>query len=84
MLTPKPGDVLTRYLSSARIPHLVRVVEVDERFIYCSPGEYEPWPKEKCWRFDKRSGAEVDEELGWDGVRVTGSFLELGKEKVRA
>lgn len=28
------------------------------------------------WEFDKNTGAEIDEELGWNNER-TGSYLEL-------
>ena len=28
------------------------------------------------WEFDRQSGAEIDEDLGWGSGGVTGSFLE--------
>lgn len=61
----KAGDLVTRVLGGA--PMKLRVSSVDERFIYCGePGV--------GWKFDRLTGAEVDEELGW-GPAYTGSYL---------
>lgn len=59
-----PGDPVTRFLSSDRIPMALKVTKVDDKLIHCGP-----------WTFNKENGAEVDEDLGWDGVNVTGSFI---------
>jgi hypothetical protein len=62
----KPGDTVTRILGGA--PMRLRVSSVDETFIHCG-GEH-------GWKFDRRSGAELDEELGWGpNFGVTGSYL---------
>jgi hypothetical protein len=61
---PKVGDVVVRMLGGA-IPMSLKVTEVDDRFIHCGP-----------WKFDKATGAEVDEELGW-GNDGTGSYIEV-------
>jgi len=29
------------------------------------------------WKFRRENGAEVDEDLGWDGIKTTGSILRL-------
>lgn len=59
----KVGDVITRMLGG--IPMGLKVTAIDD-FIHCGP-----------WKFSKRNGAEIDEELGW-GEKMTGSFIKLG------
>lgn len=56
------GDVVTRWLAGA-VPQELKVTAIDS-LIHCGP-----------WTFHRDTGAEVDAELGWDGVTVTGSFL---------
>lgn len=67
----KPGDKLTRYISSARIPMQMTVEKIENGIIYCAGG----------WTFDATHGYEIDEDLGWgkqaDGNVVTGSVVEL-------
>jgi hypothetical protein len=60
------GTRVTRLVGGS-IPMVLVVTSVDDRFIYC--GE-----EGAGWKFDRQSGAEVDEELGW-GPGLTGSFL---------
>lgn len=57
----KPGDVITRWLAGT-IPVRLKVSAVDD-FIHCGP-----------WKFSKRNGAEIDEELNWTEA-MTGSFI---------
>jgi len=47
----------------------LRVTSVDEAFIYCGdPGI--------GWKFDRDSGVEVDEEIGWGpAFGIVGSYL---------
>lgn len=62
----KPGQIVTRMLAGV-VPKRLKVTSVDGEFIHCG------W-----WKFDRRTGAEVDEELGWGPrpeYRATGSFL---------
>jgi hypothetical protein len=60
------GDSVTRLLGGS-IPMVLVVTRVDERFIYCGEGG---------WKFDRASGFEVDEEIGWGPqFGLTGSFL---------
>ena len=64
----RTGDVVTRILGGS--PMDLRVTGVDERFIYCGPPGV-------GWKFDRETGIEVDEEIGW-GVPpagVVGSYL---------
>jgi hypothetical protein len=55
---------------AGQVPLLLRVSSVDDELIHCGgePGV--------GWSFDRVTGAEVDEELGW-GPRygITGSYL---------
>jgi hypothetical protein len=62
--TPKVGDEVVRMLGGT-IPMPLRVTGVDDEFIHCGP-----------WKFDRATGAEVDEELGW-GDGGTGSYIEV-------
>lgn len=77
----KIGDTITRLLGgSIRLP--VKVTEIDEKFIYGCPPELD-WDKETGWKFLITTGAEVDEDLDWDGITKTGSFIdttELNKD----
>jgi hypothetical protein len=62
----KVGDSVTRLLAGS-IPMVLVVTGVDDRFIHCGEGG---------WKFDRESGLEVDEELGWGPqFGLTGSFL---------
>lgn len=58
----KVGDVVTRLLGGIVSVDL-KVSAIDD-LIHCGP-----------WTFHKQTGAEVDLELGWDGVTKTGSVL---------
>jgi hypothetical protein len=50
------------------IPVQLLVTDVDERFVYCG-GPH-------GWKFDRITGMEVDEELGWGPqFGITGSYL---------
>lgn len=69
----KAGDAVMRLLGG-EVPVALRVKEVDDKLIYCQPPHAE-WPKDQCWKFWRDNGAEVDEDLGWDGINVTGSYL---------
>ncbi len=61
----KVGDTVLRLLSDQNIPMHLKVTAVDDRLIHCGP-----------WTFDRGTGVEEDEELGW-GVKFgrTGSRL---------
>lgn len=65
----RPGDSVTRVLGGA--PMRLVATEVDERFIYCGPPGV-------GWKFDRDTGVEVDEDLGWGPAEgFTGSYLVL-------
>lgn len=66
----KPGDQVMRYLSSAEIPMRLTVTHVDDRFIYCAGLD--------GWKFDRKTGAEVDEELGWGALNPETGVIETG------
>jgi hypothetical protein len=67
------GDTVTRLLGGS-IPMLLVVTRVDERFIYCGD-------EGVGYKFDRESGFEVDEEIGWGPqFGLTGSFLVAGEE----
>ncbi len=59
----KIGDSVTRMLAGS-IPMPLKITAIDDKFIHCG------W-----WKFDKTTGAEVDEDLGWD-ANGTGSYLQ--------
>jgi hypothetical protein len=67
------GDRVTRMLAGS-IPMKLIVGKVDDDFIYtASPDGI--ISHEEGWKFRKDNGSEVDEDLGWDGIKTTGSFL---------
>jgi hypothetical protein len=68
----KTGDVVTRMLAGV-IPCELNVTDVDDKLIHCGP-----------WTFDRVTGAEVDEDLGWGPGpgQHTGSFLTWKPVKV--
>jgi hypothetical protein len=70
----KVGDIVTRMLAGT-VPTKLRVSIVTNDLIISGPDE------ESGWCFDRKTGAEVDKQLGW-GIRdaegnlsPTGSFL---------
>ena len=65
------GHFVSRWLGDAPIPMRLKVTEVTADRIICAGG----------WEFDRQTGAEIDEELGWVPGRVTGSFIESEPEK---
>jgi hypothetical protein len=64
----KVGDIVTRNI--AGLPMMLKVSEVTDELIHCGP-----------WKFRKDTGGEVDEDLGWDGVTLTGSILCFPSEE---
>lgn len=51
------------------LPAELLVTAVDERLIWCGPVG-------SGWSFDRDTGFEVDEELGWGpALGITGSYL---------
>lgn len=64
------GDVVVRMLAGT-LPMKLQVSEITEQLIVCS-----------AWQFDKRTGAEIDEELGWGPPPLmTGSYIDPSKTK---
>ena len=63
----KVGDIVTRMLAGS-VPMELQVTAVDE-FIHCGP-----------WKFSRKNGAEIDEELEWD-EKGTGSIIKIPEEK---
>jgi hypothetical protein len=63
----KKSDKVTRMLGGA--PMGLLVTDVDDDFIYCGPPGV-------GWQFDRATGIEVDEEIGWGPqFGVAGSYL---------
>ena len=63
----KAGDEVTRYMSSERIPMKLKVTAVTDERVICG-----------AWTFDRKTGAEIDEVLGWGpDTGVTGSVIEV-------
>lgn len=58
----KKGDEVTRWMGGEIVMNLI-VTEVTETRVICG-----------SWEFDRATGAEIDEDLGW-GVNGTGSFI---------
>lgn len=61
------GDYVTRMLAGT-IPMELHVIEVTNDLIICAGG----------WKFDRKTGAEVDEDLNWGPPpKHTGSYIIL-------
>lgn len=70
MINVKVGDRVYRVMGGVAAPikppsMSLKVSAVTETEIVCGP-----------WRFNRETGGEIDEELGWDGVRITGSIIK--------
>lgn len=81
----KRGDKVTRLLAE-KVPMELTVVRVDESLIWAtSDGWVDKNPDEEpgnFWTFDRATGVEEDDDLGWGVARgVTGSRL-VGFERV--
>lgn len=60
------GQIVTRLLAGV-VPMTLRVSAVTDSLISCGP-----------WTFDRETGAEVDEDLGWGAPPLrTGSYLDF-------
>lgn len=74
----KRGDIVRRQLGGV-VPMDLYVVKVDEKLIYAAVTEAidpEKQPGE-VWTFDRATGLEEDEELGWGIAQGhTGSALD--------
>ncbi len=64
----KIGDRVTRMLADS-IPMNLLVIEIDDKFIHCGGG----------WKFDKITGAEIDDDLGWSNEKTGSYLIELRK-----
>lgn len=72
----KVGDIVTRMLSGV-VPMKMEVVDVSDDLITCAvQGQEWSYQPGQGWTFDRATGAEIDEELGW-GINGTGSYLVL-------
>lgn len=59
----KPGDQVTRLICGT-MPMELKVTKVDDKLIHCGD-----------WTFDRVTGGEVDEDLGWTAYS-SGSVLK--------
>lgn len=63
----KLGDKVTRLLGGEiALPGTVtRIVAEEDYFMFNG-----------LWKFRLSTGAEIDEDLGWDGKTITGSYIK--------
>jgi hypothetical protein len=66
----KVGEFVLRWLTDIPTPMRLEVVSVSANRIVCRGG----------WEFDPKTGAEIDETLGWGPEVATGSFIRLEGE----
>ncbi len=64
------GDTVVRWLGGGGIRMLLQVESLTEKRIICVGG----------WEFERATGMEIDEELGWGPDGVTGSWIEAKDE----
>lgn len=70
----KIGDELTRVLGGeVEMPVIVGYID-DNTFKVGSVKGAISW--EDGWTFNKHTGLEIDEDLGWDGISKTGSYIK--------
>ena len=71
----KVGDFVERALGGTVLMKM-KVVDITDRIVCINiPKKGEPDFGPADWEFHKETGAEIDEDLGWDGVNITGSYL---------
>lgn len=71
----KRGDKFVRMIGG-EIPDTVVVGDMDETFIWVGSEHGEvSGTKEDGWKFRRNTSTEVDEELGFDGITATISYL---------
>jgi len=68
----RPGDAVTRWIGGKHggVPVELKVTSVTNILIICGD-----------WKFNRHTGGEIDSDLGWDGIRFTGSILEAKEEE---
>jgi len=64
------GDTVVRWLGGGGIHMLLEVESITEKRIICVGG----------WEFDRATGMEIDEQLGWGPEGETGSWIEAHDE----
>jgi len=68
------GDKVVRLMGGLEMPGTVMFIEEDLIYVACEGTE--GWSKESLWRFDRDTGCEEDEDLGWGKeYGVTGSYI---------
>lgn len=60
----KVGDTVRRIIANL-IPMDLTITKIDEKLIHCGD-----------WTFDRVTGAEIDETLGWNS-QFSGSYITL-------
>lgn len=69
----KIGDELIRSLGGVMMVVVVGYID-DKVFKVGSKDGTISW--DIGWTFNKETGLEIDEDLGWDGVTKTGSYIK--------
>jgi len=73
----KKGDTVIRRMGKDGPSMKMTVQDVGEERMICSAPGTEDWPLNEMWTFDRETGVEEDEELGWGRkFGVTGTYLE--------
>ncbi len=81
----KEGDIITRVLGT--LPMKLVVSKVTEDIITVEALDGNKWAETATkyfgkpmpppfWEFNRNTGMEIDEDLKWDGVNTTGSYLD--------
>ena len=66
----EPGDTVLRWLGGCSAPMALVVKSITDNRIICAGG----------WEFDRFTGMEVDEKLGW-GPAISGSWIATQDER---
>ena len=74
----KVGDGVIRRMGADGPPSKMKVMAVTDKLLICAAPGTEEWPLDQLWTFDRETGIEEDEQLGWGRkFGVTGTYLQL-------
>jgi len=74
----KAGDKVSRYMDGKKLFMRMIVREVKEKSLICDALELNGTIFRGGWEFDKRTGAEIDDDLGWGPPpKSTGTYIAV-------
>lgn len=73
------GDKITRVIGFPKgVSMEVIVGEIKDDYIICgSSCGFVKGVEGIGWKFHKKTGLEIDEDLGWDGITKSGAYIDI-------